>query len=84
MAICRRQMAFRRRASALLLVLHVSRLLSVWPFFLQRPSAFRGSRRKEVLAGEVGLAGEVDSQPSQTGFVTGGGDVGHVDLAASK
>jgi len=37
---------------------------------------------KKVLGGKIGVGGQIDAQPSETGFVAGSGHVGHVHLAA--
>ncbi len=37
---------------------------------------------EEAFGGEVGIAGEIHAQSSQSGFVPWGGDVGYMDLAA--
>ncbi len=39
---------------------------------------------EEVAAGELGVAGEVDAESAQSGFVSGGRDVCHVDLASPE
>lgn len=49
--------------------------------FLNQPARAVKSLHEEVFRGEVRVAGQVDSEPPQPGFVARGGDVGYVDFA---